>query len=498
MDGRRTLDDRCGPEGVRLRCVLADAEIVGADDVCVSHCTTDAAACRDGDLFVLLSDDKCAATDAVRLGAAAIVAARPLADCPVPVCYVPDAAEAYGRICQALAGRPSDRLKVIGVAGSYGKTTTGYLIASILSGAGQTPGVLSSLGYCDGLEVCDARWTTPPAPIMASWLRRMSENGCTHAVVEVSGRGALEWRTAGMSFDVLCLTNLRSDDDARGCTVDGRRYAQRLLDQLRPEGVLVVNADDACGAWAADRHDGPVLTVGLEHEAELTAVVLERFSSEQTFCLSLGDEAIPVRTTLPGDHNVLNSLLAAAVGSVYRLPPAALARGIESVRDLPGRLERIECGQPYTVFVDEARTPQALSTCLQALRGTTRSRLRCVLSAAELHDRTTRARFARVAEQWADETIVTQSPSSSATAELLDDVAAGFRRPSQQRIVADRADAIRQTLTSAEPGDCVLVAGQGSDTYQLPDREQDYWDDRQLVRQTLYSLDYSTAVRRAA
>ncbi len=487
--------------GFSLRSLLGDAEIVGAADVAVSHCTIDPRGCRTGDVFVQLPDRHTAADvdEAVRCGAAAVVASQPLVGCRVPVCYVVDPADAYGRLCQGLAGDPARRLKVVGVAGSYGKTTTGYLIASILSAAGRTPGVLGSLGYCDGAETAEARWTTPPAPILAGWLRRMADNGCSHAVAELSARGVLESRAAGLRCDVLCLTNLRGADAAlRSCAADRRRYASRLLEHLSPEGVLIVNADDPAACEAAERHAGPALTVGLTAAAELTATLVERHATEQTFCLSFGDEVLPVRTTLCGDHNVLNCLLAAAVGTTYRIAPEAIVRGLESVRELPGRLERVECGRPFQVFLDEARSPEALSTCLQTLRATAAGRVLCVLGTSAEHDRAARARFGRIADQWSDATIVTQAPGAPAGFDALNDVLAGFRVPTRRQLIADRADAIRRVLTLAQPTDCILIAGQGLETYSLADREQDYWDDRQLVRQTLYGLNDSPAPRRAA
>ena len=156
---------------ISLRTLLADAEFVGADDICVGHSTDDPRAVHDGDVFVAPSDPRvdleAAVATALQLGARAVVASRPLVNCPVPVCYVTDVRDALGRICQAAAGEPSRRVKTIGVAGSFGKTTTGYLVASVLSAAGRTPGVLGSLGYADGREVADARWTTPPPTVLA-------------------------------------------------------------------------------------------------------------------------------------------------------------------------------------------------------------------------------------------------------------------------------------------------------------------------------------------
>jgi UDP-N-acetylmuramoyl-L-alanyl-D-glutamate--2,6-diaminopimelate ligase len=472
MEGRIAVQS-----DVRLRAVLADAEFVGANDIGVVRCTTDAASCVEGDLFVAVSDEQSdghtSVAQAVRLGASAVVASRPIL-AGVPVCYVPDTRQAYGRICQALAGDPSLKLRTIGVAGSFGKTTAGYLIASVLNAAGRTTGVLSSLGYSDGVELADARWTTPPPPVTAAWLARMAANGCSHAVVEVSSRGLAESRTAGVRFDACCITNLQRSVSRGNRTYDSRPAAARWLDQLTPEGVLVANVDDAGAAELAAAHDGPVVTVGLNSPAELTAVLLESHCSEQTFLLSFGREVIPVRSTLLGAHNVGHCLLAAAVGTLYGVRPDAIVRGLESVKELPGRLERIECGQPFGVFLDEARTPQALEMCLETLRLTTTGRLRCIYSPIAADVRT-RVEYESVVRRWCDEAIVAEPGRNG----------------------GDRAETIRRALGDAESGDCLLIVV-GETAEHATSETDDDGDDRQLVRQTLYQLAHETERRTVA
>jgi UDP-N-acetylmuramoyl-L-alanyl-D-glutamate--2,6-diaminopimelate ligase len=465
------------PVEVRLRAVLADAEIVGAADVGVVRCTTDAVSCVEGDLFVALVDERGdghdAVAEAVRLGASAVVASRPVMP-GVPVCYVPDTRQAYGRICQALAGDPSRRVRTIGVAGSFGKTTAGYLIASVLNAAGKTTGVLGSLGYCDGVELSDPRWTTPPPPVTAAWLSRMCDNGCSHAVVEVSARGLAEARTAGIRFDACCITNLQRAVRRGNRTIDERPVAARWLEQLAPEGVLVANVDDEGAAELAAAHDGPVVTVGLNSPAELTAVPLERHPSEQTFLLSFGREVIPVRTTLLGAHNLGHCLLAAAVGTLYGVRPDAIVRGLESVKELPGRLERIECGQPFGVFLDGARSPQALEACLETLRSTTAGRLRCIYTALAT-DARTRIEFEAVVRRWCDDALVVAYAGQG----------------------IERAETIRRALREAESGDCLLVVAGEVEAHAASEAEDD-WDDRRLIRQTLYQLAHETERRTVA
>lgn len=483
-----------GKIGVSLRTLFPDAEIVGANDVLVARCTADSRSCGEGDVFIAITGKQSNGHEfipqAIALGAKAIIASRPLPEFAtsnnVPVCYVPDTSAAYGLICQALAGHPSRKLKTIGVAGSFGKTTTGYLIGSVLNASGHATGMLGSLGYCDGREIADARWTTPPQHVAAAWLARMVDNGCTHAVAELSGRGIRQSRLAGVAFDALCVTNLlRTEHDDTSCT-ECRSMKSRMLEHLAPEGLLVVNVDDPGAASLVDRHGGPVVTVGLNLPAEISATIVERHRSEQTFLLSFGRETIAVRTPLIGDHNVANCLLAAAIGNAYGISPAKIARGIEEVRELPGRLERIECGQTYGVFVDEGLAPESLATCLAALRSSSTGRVICVFNSTDDHNRLMRTRLARTVEQTCDLAIITESPSGAVDSPK--ELAAGFRDPSKRAIITDRTDAIREALKQAQPGDNVLIAGQGAATYAIADREQDYWDDRQVVRQYLYQM----------
>jgi UDP-N-acetylmuramoyl-L-alanyl-D-glutamate--2,6-diaminopimelate ligase len=477
MEGRTSAD-----LGVRLRTLLADAEIVGADDVSVGQCAVEAHLCRSGDVYFALGDDSIdghdRAAEAVRYGASAVVASRPIS-VNAPVCYVPDVREAYGRVCHALAGNPSQKLPTIAVAGSFGKTTAGYLIASVLQAAGRTPGVIGSLGYCDGEETAEARWSTPPPPVAAAWLSRMSANGCTHAVVEASSRGLAQGHTAGMQFDACCLTNLYRDairSDGRRC--DDRPLASRLLEQLSPEGVLIANVDDAGSAALAAEHEGPVITVGLNAAAELSATLLERCRWEQTFLISFGNEVVPVRTRLVGPHNLSHCLLAAAVGTVYGIAPDVIVRGLESVRELPGRLERIECGQPFGVFLEEARSPAALEVCLETLRGATERRLRCIYATdsvvAETKEHATLGgELQRVIHRWCDDAIVIGRNAAS-------------RGDYRRQAVAERADAIGRALREAESGDCLLIVGGGEPSNGEAEHSPVDWDDRQFVRRWLY------------
>jgi UDP-N-acetylmuramoyl-L-alanyl-D-glutamate--2,6-diaminopimelate ligase len=477
-----------------LRTLLPAAEFFGADDIGVAACASDSRRVGCGDLFVALRgethDGHDFIADALARGCSAVLSDRPLPQLAVPHCVVPNAREAHGRICQALAGNPSFKLKLIGVTGTNGKTTTTCLIASVLAAAGQRVGLLGTLGYFDGDVVEPATLTTPPADQLAAWLARMALNGCTHVAMEVSSHALAQHRVAGVRFDTACITNVSRDHLDYHPTIQDYRLAKsRLLDHLAAEGVAVVNADDLVAAGCLRRYSGPALTVGIQRAAEITALPVEQFSSEQTFLLTAGSETLPVHTRMIGVHHIYNCLSAAAVGLAYGIDLATVVRGLEAVEYVPGRLERIECGQPFSVFVDFAHTPDALEGCLQALRRVTAGRVICVFGAGGERDRQKRPLMGRAVEQGANVAVLTNdNPRHEDPQVILASLLAGFTRPEETQVIPDRIAAIHWALGHARPGDCVLIAGKGHEDCQIVGDQRIPLDDREIARQWLYEV----------
>ncbi len=478
--------------GVRLRQLLPEAKIFGADDIVVQACTADSRSCRDGDLFAALVgshvDGHDYVSQAIRQRASAILAERYVPASGVPVCVVPDARNAFGRICQALAGNPSRQLKTIGVTGTNGKTTTCWLIASILQAAGLRAGLTGTIVNSDSSAVEPSEMTTPPSPLLADWLARMAANGCSHAVVEVSSHALVQSRTAGIEFDAACITNVRRDHlDFHNSLENYREAKSRLLKQLAPEGFAVLNADDPVSSRFLSKIDGAALTIGIENQAELMASIIERFTSEQTFLLHAGAETLPVRTRIIGDGHVYNCLMAAAVGLLYGLNLNDIVRGLEQLDKIPGRMDRIECGQPFGVFVDYAHTPDALASVLGSLRAVTSGRLICVFGAGGDRDRQKRPLMAQAVEGIADLAVVTDdNPRGEDPARIRREIMRGFQNFDSVVMKADRAEAIHWALGQAEPGDCVLIAGKGHEDYQIVGAVRHWFDDREIARRWLY------------
>lgn len=478
--------------GVSLGEVLPEGRLQGARDIRITSCCADSRRCQPGDLFVALMgsehDGHHFAQEAVSRGATAVVSERTL-PVGVPTCVVSDTRDAFGRICQALAGSPSQTMSVIGVTGTSGKTTTSLMITAVLEAADCDVGIMGTLGYCDTVETVSAPTASPQPPELANWLARMQANGCSHAVLELSSVALASRQAAGIEFEAACVTNVRRNHlDYHGSLVNYRNAKGKLFQQLRPSGFAVINADDPCSNMFLSKLENPVLTIGTKRPAELTGTVVERHKSEQTFLMSAGNDTIAVRTHMIGDHHVYNCLSAAAVGMVYGIDLPTIARGLESVSSIPQRMERIECGQPFGVFLDQAQNADALATVLKSLRAVTKGRLICVLGAAGDQDKDKRPLMGRVAERSADLSILTsQQPGTEPPLAIIHDILDGYDRPSSAHVLPDRAKAICWTLQQARAGDTILIAAQGGFSPQFAGQPIRL-DERALVRGWLIEL----------
>jgi UDP-N-acetylmuramoyl-L-alanyl-D-glutamate--2,6-diaminopimelate ligase len=477
---------------ISLRQVLPQADFFGPHDIHVDSCSCDSRNVQPGDLFVALPgrelDGHDFVRDAVQRGCQAVLAERPMPDLDVPLCRVANVREAYGRVCQALAGNPGQNLKVIGVTGTNGKTSTGCLIASILSTAGHYAGLMGTLGAFDGVDFADTSHTTPPPDVLAKWLGRMVANDCTHAVLEVSSHALDQSRLAGIPLDVACITNVCRDHlDYHPTIRDYRLAKSKLLKYLVGEGFAVINADDPTSAGFLHKVNLPVLTVAINSPAEITATPIERCLSEQTFLITAGSETIPVRTRMIGTHHIYNCLEAAAVGLAYGVDLPTVVRGLENVEHLPGRLERIECGQPFGVFVDYAHTPDALSGSLKTLKQVVDGRIICVFGAGGDRDRPKRPLMGQAVADEADVPIITSdNPRSEDPQSIERDILKGFHSTANVELIPERSEAIAWALSEARPGDCVMIAGKGHEKVQIIGDQRVPFDDRQFARQWLY------------
>ena len=478
--------------GVSLRKLLPHARSFGDAEVYVSSCCSDSRRCQPGDLFVAITGNEHDGHDyidqAIEAGATAILSER-LMVCPVPVVMVDDTRMAYGQLCQKLAGLPCKQLRTFAVAGTSGKTTTAMLLASILDEADRPNGFVTSMGFSDGVEPALNEKNHPSPAARATWQARMAANGCTDAVLETSAIELSQHNNAGEQYDAAILTNIKPQDFDHHGSVQNYHDAQaRIFKLLKPHGYAVINADDPGSKAMLEVIDNPAITVGIHQEAEVTATILERHPSEQTFLLHAGNESVAVRTEMIGDHHIYNCLTAAATGLVAGIDLPTVVRGIEKTGSLPGRMERIECGQPFSVFVDQAGTPSTMIASLKTLRQVTKGRVICVFGAEGDGDASQRPLLGRIAEKSSDWAIITSdNPGCESPLQIAHDILDGFSDPEKAHVLPNRAEAIRLALQSAKPGDSILIAGKGHENVQRTADGPVAHDDRKVAREWLYA-----------
>ena len=445
-----------------LQRVLPAGRLVGADELAVRTACHDWQQCRSGDLFVALFDgDRDTHHDAARAvarGATGLLVER-LLPLPVPQYIVPDTREAYARLSMALVGSPHESMTVIGVTGTCGKTSTVALIESILRHAGRNVAALA-----DPLEIDAAGRARPRQIAIATTMAELRERGTTEVVMEISSRSLATRDVAGLSFDVGVCTNLHRAHLAwHGNAVNYRRAKTRLLEQLKPQAQLLVNGNDRFARKLASRSEHPVLYFGMGGDTELWAEVIERHPGEQTFLLNIGVDTFVVCTRIAGDGHIDNCLAATAAALSLGIDPLTIVKGLERVETIAGRLELLPGDEPCHVVVDVADSADALAGALKALRPITRGTLHCLVSGRHELDPKEYAALGRVAERYADHSVVTRhgkdrSPQRSPFPEshwMLD----GFERLAKARVLPSRDAAIEWMLREARPGDTLLVAG---------------------------------------
>ena len=466
---------------------LAPSEVTGARPVEIRDLAYDTRKVARGALFFCVrgqrTDGHDLAWEAIERGAEALVVEREL-EVSVPQLVVDDVRTAMAIAGDTFFGEPTKELEVAGVTGTNGKTTTAFLLRSILESAGRRPGLVGTVEWVIGGERRPAPFTTPEAIDLQRLLREMLDAGDRSVALEASSHGAALRRLDRVRFDALVFTNLSQDHlDLHGTMEDYFAAKRRLFAGAQPPPAAV-SIDDEWGRRLAlelaDVHRAPLVTFGLAEDAEIRPEALELTAHGSCFQAA----GIGIETALRGGFNVANVLGAVAAGLLLDLDEQAIAAGVAAVQDVPGRLEAIDEGQPFAVLVDYAHTPDSLETVLRAARELGEGRVIVVFGAGGDRDRGKRPLMGKVAAELADVAIVTSdNPRSENSVAIIEDVLQGAGVDVE--IDPDRRSAIGRAIALAEAGDVVVIAGKGHELGQEIDGVVHPFDDREVAREAL-------------
>jgi UDP-N-acetylmuramoyl-L-alanyl-D-glutamate--2,6-diaminopimelate ligase len=466
--------------------------------------TDDSRAVTDGSLFVAVKGERVDGhgfvEQAIKAGASAVIAQAPVASGSVSFVRVADSRKALGLLGSRFYGDPSARLKMIGVTGTNGKTTTTYLCKALLEGIGRRVGLIGTVGYQIGQETLPAPHTTPGALDLQALLAKMVEGGLTAAVMEVSSHALALDRTSGCEYDVAVFTNLTQDHLDFHHTMDEYFEAKlRLFTGLaggkKTGKRAIVNLDDARGATIRGACPVPVWGYALKNQADLKAERVRLSLTGTTFMAATPAGSFTVESRLVGEHNVYNLLGAIGVALHEGATTDQICEATAHITNVPGRFERVSSGQDFTVVVDYAHTEDALLRLLTAAQALKTDRIITVFGCGGDRDRGKRPKMGRAAVECSDVVILTSdNPRTEDPMAILQEVEIGVRDALARRnhvqyhLVPDRREAIGAAIREARRGDMVLIAGKGHEDYQIIGTKKFHFDDREVAREAIQQL----------
>jgi len=472
----------------------------------IAKVTDDSRHVEPGDLFVAVTgrtvDGHRFVSAAQEAGAAAVIVEGDV-DFEGTVVRVSNSARALGIAAANRAGNPGRTMHMAGITGTNGKTTTTYILESILAVAGQSPGIIGTVSYRFSGTERKAPFTTPTAPALQSLLGEMAAAGCSHVVMEVSSHALELRRVAGLSFAVNAFTNFTQDHlDLHGSMEAYLAAKQRLFSHHTDvDGAAVLWVDDPTAERMVDGFAGRVIRVsGRDPAAD---VFVERQGSSLDGLrarIFVGGEELGLRSPLVGDHNLNNIAVAVAMAAELGLGGETIVRGVALCKNVPGRLERVAPEVDVPVLVDYAHTPDALAHAISTLRPLCAGRLICVFGCGGDRDALKRPLMGRTVADGADLAVVTSdNPRSEDPLAIISQILDGVAPSGRERIppeslaaagqgysvVPDRRAAIRAAIAAATPEDVVLVAGKGHEDYQILGARRIHFDDREESRLAL-------------
>ncbi len=474
-------------------------QMVQTHDVHVSHIVYDSRKVDVGDLFVAIRgsevDGHLFIKDAIDKGAKVVVLED---DSALPDSYfmhtgvvkivTSNARKTLALMSRNFYGNPQSKLRLIGVTGTNGKTTTTHLIKSILEESGEKVGLIGTIAYVIGNKEIPATHTTPESLELNQLLAEMLSEGCTSVVMEVSSHSLVLDRVYGFEFDAAVFTNLTQDHLDFHKTMDEYAKAKKILfDSLSDQAFAVVNADDEWSEKIITSTKSPVMLYAISKPAKLQAVDIVLGFDQTTYTIKTTEKSVNITSPLIGRFNIYNTLAAYGVCSGCGISDAVILRGLQKQENVRGRFERIRSQKGWTAVVDYAHTPDALDKCLRAIHDifpeNRSGKIITVFGAGGDRDRTKRKKMGSITAELSDVVIVTSdNPRTEDPEKIIDDIMEGIPAAAHCIRETNRHKAIEMALTMAKSGDVVILAGKGHENYQVIGKQKHHFDDREEVQ----------------
>ncbi|MEC0369946.1 UDP-N-acetylmuramoyl-L-alanyl-D-glutamate--2,6-diaminopimelate ligase [Paenibacillus chibensis] len=489
-----------------LASTLTIAQIIGNGDITITGLQTDSRKVAPGDLFICLPgytvDGHDYALKAAEQGAAALVVERQL-DIDLPQVIVKDSRYAMAVMADAFFGSPSSHMKMIGVTGTNGKTTTTYLIEKMMNDHGVNTGLIGTIQMRYGGRTFPMSGTTPEALELQRSLDDMSAGGVQCCVMEVSSHALEQGRVKGTDFRTAIFTNLTQDHLDYHKSMEEYRAAKGLFfsrlgnkfsHQKSQRKYAVLNLDDEASQYFAKVTAAEVITYGLDEKADVRASEISITAQGTHFHVDTFKGSADIQLRMVGKFNVYNALAAITAGLLEGLELDSIKQSLESVPGVDGRVESVDEGQPFAVIVDYAHTPDGLENVLKTVNEFAKGRVITVFGCGGDRDRTKRPIMGKIAAKYSDLVMVTSdNPRTEDPDLILKDIEAGLLEDSvpedKYQLIVDRRAAIQKAIEMASPDDVVLIAGKGHETYQILGHTKHDFDDRIVAKEAIRGMN---------
>lgn len=470
-------------KGIKTKNDYTDCEI--ADVV------QDSRSAGEGCLFVCIKgntfDGHSAAREVVQNGAAAVLCERDLGlDKQI---IVENTRAVYSSVCANFFGNPADRLKLVGITGTNGKTTTAFLIKQILEHSGKKVGLIGTVQNMVGNEIYPAKYTTPDPHELQKLFSLMVKAGCEYCVMEVSSQALAQGRVNGLTFEIGAFTNLTQDHLDYHKTFENYFEAKRIL--FKNCKTAVTNADDAYGLKIVENTPCSVVTYAVNtNNADYVAKNV-KFKATGVEYELVGDSIGRVICPIPGRFSVYNSLCAASIALTLGIDFGTVLTAVSQSAGVKGRIEVVPTNTDYTVIIDYAHSPDGLENIITSLHEIAKGRVVTVFGCGGDRDKGKRPKMGKIAAELSDFCVVTSdNPRSEDPAAIINDILEGMKGVSTPYVVVEnRKDAIRWAMEHAEKDDIILLAGKGHETYQILPTGTIHFDEREAVAEILKDMD---------